>query len=205
MMKQNVSFTPFKHLGGMLVILILVFTSTSGTAQNWTANPWPASWITHPTAPATEFAVVNFRRTFELDILPDSLPVMVSADNRYQLFVNGQRVGEGPSRGDLAHWRYETYDLRPYIKRGKNVIAAIVWNYGIDRPYSQESYRLGFLLQPKSSVLGELKTDEQWKTYHNQAYTPITGAGKRLGAYYVAGPQLRIDGNKLPWAWEYEA
>jgi hypothetical protein len=82
----------------------------------------------------------------------------------------------------LAHWRDETYDLRPYIRTGKNVIAVIVWNYGIDRPYSQESYRLGFLLQPKSAVLAELKTDEKWKTYHNQAYSPITDAGGRLGA-----------------------
>jgi hypothetical protein len=25
----------------------------------------------------------------------------------------------------------------------------------------------------------------------------------RLGAYYVAGPQLRIDGSKMPWGWEH--
>ncbi|MFK8164182.1 MAG: alpha-L-rhamnosidase, partial [Lewinella sp.] len=148
MIKQETLPPRPRYLLKILVIVLLSFVSNSGTAQNWTSNPWPASWITHPTAPATEFAVVNFRRSFDLETLPDSLLVMVSADNRYQLFVNGQRVGEGPSRGDLAHWRYETYDLRPYIRTGKNVIAAIVWNYGIDRPYSQESYRLGFLLQP---------------------------------------------------------
>lgn len=129
---------------------------------------------------------------------------MVSADNRYQLFVNGRRVGEGPSRGDLLHWRYETYDLRPYIQEGENIIAAIVWNYGVDKPYSQESYRLGFLLQPKTAAFAELKTDEKWLTYNNEAYAPITGAGRRLGAYYVAGPQLRIDGNKIPWGWEQQ-
>lgn len=189
-----------KSLLFYLCLLLPAFSS----AQNWTTYPWPASWITHPTAPATEFAVVNFRRTFEVVTLPDSLPVMVSADNRYQLFVNGQRVGEGPARGDLLHWRYETYDLRPYIQTGKNVIAAIVWNYGIDKPYSQESYRLGFLLQPKTEAFSELKTDEQWLTYHNQAYSPITGAGARLQAYYVTGPQLRIDGDKMPWGWEQQ-
>lgn len=187
-----------------LLFYLCLLLPAFGFAQNWTSYPWPASWITHPTAPATEFAVVNFRRTFEVTTLPDSLPVMVSADNRYQLFVNGQRVGEGPSRGDLLHWRYETFDLRPYIRTGENVIAAIVWNYGIDKPWSQESYRLGFLLQPKSSVLENLKTDEQWLTHHNQAYAPILGARERLGAYLVTGPQLRIDGNKMPWGWEDE-
>ncbi len=188
--------------GGGLMLLLCLLLSTTLPAQTWTTTPWPASWITHPTAPATEFAVVNFRRTFNLETLPDSLPVMVSADNRYQFFVNGRRVGEGPSRGDLLHWRYETYDLRPYIQEGKNVIAAIVWNYGIDKPWSQESYRLGFLLQPKSDAFAELKTDEKWLTYHNQAYSPILGSRERLGTYIVTGPQLQIDGDKFPWAWD---
>lgn len=35
----------------------------------------------------------------------------MSADNRFILFVNGTRNGDGPARSDLAHWRYETYDI----------------------------------------------------------------------------------------------
>ncbi|MEO0734307.1 MAG: alpha-L-rhamnosidase, partial [Bacteroidota bacterium] len=171
-------------------------------AQDYAHQPWPASWVTHPTAPATEFAVVNFRRTFRLEVLPDSLPVMVSADNRYQLFVNGQRVGEGPARGDLLHWRYETYDLKPYLQTGDNLIAAVVWNYGIDKPWSQQSYRLGFLLQLKDEAFHYLQTNEDWLAYHNEAYSPITDSKDRLGTYIVVGPQLRIDGNKMPWSWE---
>ncbi|MEM9930135.1 MAG: alpha-L-rhamnosidase [Bacteroidota bacterium] len=189
----------------LILCLPLLVGLTTLPAQDWTARPWAASWITHPTAPATEFAVVNFRRTFNLATLPDSLPVLVSADNRYQLFVNGQRVGEGPARGDLLHWRYEQYDLKPYLKAGDNVIAAIVWNYGIDKPWSQQSYRLGFLLQPATAVGAELLTNEQWLTYHNKAYTPITTARERLGTYIVTGPQLRIDGKQMPWGWEQVA
>ncbi len=185
----------------LLFTLLFSLTSTL-SAQDWSSIPWPASWIGHPTATATGFAVVHFRREFTVDALPDSLPVMVSADNRYQLFVNGQRVGEGPSRGDLQHWRYETYDLRPYIQRGENVIAAVVWNYGIDRPWSQQSYRTAFILQPQTEAFAALRTDENWQSFHNQAYSPINGSRERLGTYIVTGPQLRIDGNKMPWGWE---
>jgi hypothetical protein len=92
---RNALTLEFRDIFKILSILMLGFASNSGIAQNWDVNPWPASWITHPTASATVFAVVSFRRSFELDVLPDSLPVMVSADNRYQLFVNGRRVGEG--------------------------------------------------------------------------------------------------------------
>ncbi|MEM9528893.1 MAG: alpha-L-rhamnosidase N-terminal domain-containing protein, partial [Bacteroidota bacterium] len=183
-------------------LLLLLALPSYILAQDYLHRPWPASWITHPTASATEFAVVNFRREFTLDALPDSLAVMVSADNRYQLFLNGQRVGEGPARGDLLHWRYETYDLRPHLKTGKNVIAAIVWNYGIDKPWSQQSYRLGFLLKPKQEAHYELMTDAKWQTFNNEAYSPITDSRDRLGTYIVTGPQLQIDGNKMPWGWE---
>lgn len=162
-MGQEIFFAKAWSLLKIFIILELGFTSNYGTAQNWNDKPWPGSWITHPTAPATEFAVVNFRRNFDLEVFPDSLRVMVSVDNRYQLFVNGQRVGESPSRGDLAHCRYETYDLRPYIRTGKNVIVAVVRNYGINRPYSEENYRLGFLRQLKSSVLKEVKKTKSGK------------------------------------------
>ena len=159
---------------------------------DWTARPWPADWITHPAAPATEFAVIDLRRDFRLTTLPDSLPVLVSADNRYQLFVNGVRVGEGPARGDLQHWRYARYDLRPYLREGDNRIEARVWNYGIDKPWAQQSYRLAFILQPTEGKFADLKTDGNWRTYHYRGYSPITTSRERLGTYIVVGPQLRI-------------
>jgi alpha-L-rhamnosidase len=184
-------------------LLLACFVLGGMQGQDFLNVPWSSSWIGHPTAPATDFAVVHFRHTLSLEELPDSLPVLVSADNRYQLFVNGERVGEGPARGDLQHWRYETYDLRPYLSEGKNVIAAMVWNYGIDRPWSQQSYRTAFLLQPKNPEWEALQTGSAgWVTYQNPAYSPITGSRERLGTYIVTGPQLRIDGSKMPWGWE---
>ena len=72
---------------------------------------WTAHWIAVPHAPRTEYGVYHFRKTIELAARPERFVVNVSADNRYQLFVNGQRAGWGPARGDLFHWRYETVDL----------------------------------------------------------------------------------------------
>ncbi len=183
---------------GAVCCLLGLFWGSGLGAQDWSERAWEASWITHPTAPSREFAVLHFRRTFSLETVPDSLPVLVSADNRYQLFVNGQRVGEGPARGDLLHWRYETYDLGPYLQRGDNVIAAQVWNYGVEGPWSQQSYRTAFVLQPTPPAFADLRTDTQWKSYHNPAYSPIYGARERLRTYIVVGPQLRIAGAQLP-------
>ena len=184
----------------LALLLFPLFCLAQGGGDEWTRRAWPASWITAACAPATEFAVVDFHRELHLSALPDSLLVMVSADNRYQLFVNGERVGMGPARSDRMHWRYATYDLRPFLRTGDNVITATVWNYGIDRAWSQESYRTAFLMQPRREAYAALTTDGAWSARCNEAYRPITGSRERLGTFVATGPQLRIDGRRYPWA-----
>src|SRR5580693_4801285 len=96
------------------------------------ADPqWKASWITHPTAPLREPIVLHFRRSLQLESKPARYLVHVSADNRFILYINGHRVGDGPARGDLAHWRYERFDLAPLLQPGDNLITATVWNWGV--------------------------------------------------------------------------
>src|ERR1039458_2060365 len=117
---------------------------------------WRASWIAVPGASATEYGVYHFRRTFELAAKPERFVVHVSGDNRYQLFVNGRRVAWGPARGDLFHWRYETVDAAPYLESGKNVFAAVVWNFGELAPEAQVTFETGFLVDgdtPAESVV----------------------------------------------------
>jgi len=55
--------------------------------------------------------VFLFRHVFNLDNELDEFNIFVSADNRYRLFVNGERVSYGPSIGDPSHQRYETVDI----------------------------------------------------------------------------------------------
>ena len=185
-----------RHL--VTLLLPLACLGCLSAQDAWRHRPWEAAWISAPCAAPTAFAVVEFSRTFSLAAPPDSLPVMVSADNRYQLFVNGTYVGMGPSRSDRMHWQYDTYDLRPYLRAGENRITATVWNYGIDRPRGQESLRTAFVLQPRTEMHAALKTGRDWDARCNEAYAPITGAGARLREYFVVGPQLRIDARKLP-------
>jgi hypothetical protein len=159
---------------------------------------WTARWIGVPGAHATEYGVYHFRRTFELPEKPPAFVVHASADNRYQLFVNGERVGWGPARGDLFHWRYETYDLAPYLHAGRNVIAAVVWNFGDLAPEAQITHQTGFLLQGGKAV----DTGREWKCIRNQAYSPIEVTSGQVRGYWAAGPADRVDAAKYPWGWE---
>ncbi len=109
-----------------LVLTSLVLSAQSTVQSDPPRREWKAAWVTHPTAPLREPVVLHFRRTLALATVPVSYPVRVSADNRFVLFVNGIRVGDGPARGDLTHWRYERFDLAPLLRPGQNVVAATV-------------------------------------------------------------------------------
>lgn len=89
---------------------------------------WQASWIWTADATPRRNAWVRFRRTFDYAGGPASL--RVTADSRYTLYVNGERLGQGPVRAWPAHWRYDEYDLAPHLSRGANVVAALVQHYG---------------------------------------------------------------------------
>src|SRR5580765_8525597 len=69
---------------------------------------WAASWIRHAGAGGRDMGVYLFRKSFDLPAAPTRFVVHASADQRYELFVNGARVATGPARGDLDHWRFET-------------------------------------------------------------------------------------------------
>ncbi|MGZ3545254.1 MAG: alpha-L-rhamnosidase-related protein [Gemmatimonadaceae bacterium] len=171
----------------------------------------PASWIAPAGVPGDSFTVFHARRTFELATKPARFIVHVSADNRYRLYVNGEhvsylnedQVSAGPQRSDVAHWRYETVDLAPHLRQGRNVIAAIVWNWGAVRPVAQFSHRTGFLLQGDSQVEAALvNTGTGWKVLRDAAYAPIVITTASMGNYYAAAPGDSIDGSRYPWGWD---
>ena len=162
-----------------------------------------ASWIAPPGMPGDTFTVFHARRTFDLLAAPAHFIVHVSADNRYRLYVNGVEVSSGPQRSDVTHWRYETVDLAPRLHAGRNVIAALVWNWGAARPVAQHSYRTGFLLQGNSaSEAASANTGPGWKLLRNPAHAPIIITSATVGGYYAAAPGDSVDGARYPWGWE---
>lgn len=50
----------------------------------------------------------------------------ISANSRYRLWVNGEPVLSGPCRSDKYRQYYETVELGPYLRKGKNVLAVQV-------------------------------------------------------------------------------
>ncbi len=184
----------------LLLAAYLLLSSLALTAQQ--INPdlltqrWDARWIEVPNQTPDGYGVYLFRKTFDLSQQPGSFMVHVSADNRYKLFVNDSLVSQGPARGDLNHWNFETLDLAPFLHAGKNVVAAQVWNEGSYRPEAQITFRTGFILQGNTEQESILNTNQSWKCVRDSSYAPLRF---RVRAYYVAGAgEIRDMAKRIP-------
>jgi alpha-L-rhamnosidase len=76
-----------------------------------------------------------FRTVVELGTAPESAPTKITADGRYQLFVNGVRVSRGPVRCTPTAQKYDAIDIAPNLRAGRNVIGAVVHCFGADKSW----------------------------------------------------------------------
>lgn len=191
------------YIRKLIVVIFGLLQSFTPRAQlsdlAYLQQPWKAKWITVPGTNPTGYGVYYFRRGFNLTSIPKTFPIYVSADNRYKLFVNEKLVSLGPARGDLAHWNYETVDLAPFLRLGRNIIAAQVWNEAELRAEGHLSSRTAFILQAATTGAQLINTNESWKCIQDSSYTPIPVL---METYYVAGPGERINIALLHKGWE---
>ena len=104
----------------------------------------------------------QLRKTFELEAVPTKADICVTADAKYSLYINGKFVNFGPARGFQHSWPFDRIDIAPYLRSGKNVIAALLYSFGLGNfTYSYEG-EYGFLL---SGQIGksDISTNETWK------------------------------------------
>jgi alpha-L-rhamnosidase len=118
--------------------------------------PW-GQWIWHKDAKA-DGAKVFFRGTLDLSGLGelagkiDKATVKVTADDAFELFVNGEKVGSGTG------WNVaNVFDLKDRLKPGRNVVAAVVTN-----ATGPGGLIAGFRVSSGDKSL-ELKTDASWR------------------------------------------
>ena len=153
---------------------------------------WPAHWITAPTPHAGQPVVLAFRLRFTL-ASPTPLEMHVSADERYELFLDGTSIGRGPERGDLRNWFYETY--AGTLAAGPHTLVARVWWLGSDgpAPYAQHTHQPAFLLAAAGLHTGVA------------AWECVTLPGYRFLSPEMAwgtGARVAIDGEHFQWGYE---
>lgn len=169
---------------------------------------WNSMWITHPGIDEAAYGLIHFRNAFDMDVIPEEFIIHVSGDNRYRFYVNGTEVGYGPQLSDTRHWRYESYDIAPFLQKGKNIMAAEVMNWGIERSYGIISFKTAFLVQGHTEKEAFLNTDweSNWKVLKNEGMIekPVywRTSGEIVGGFYAANPTDFVVASEYPWGWK---
>lgn len=155
---------------------------------------WPCSWIGSPEAGAPPF-VAAYRLRFSLE-QATAIRVHVSADERYELFLDGRRIGRGPEQGAPDCWFYETYDM-PF-EPGNHVIVARVWALGSRAGLAQMSVRPGFLFAAEGDWGTRLNTGAApWEACVLSGYSFLNPAPA-----HWRGANVCINGATFPWGFE---
>src|SRR3954468_5603940 len=166
---------PMKWKSRVVVALLLQIVAC--------AAPVPSAdgWITLAEAGGRTPVVLHFRREFELPRAPGKMPVQVSADQRFILYVPARRGASGPSAGTPDSCRYSTVDLAPLLCAGRNVVAATVWNFGELAPMAQMSVATGFRL-----IGGPISTTVPgWRVTLDPGHRATSGREQLPWQYYV--------------------
>jgi alpha-L-rhamnosidase len=128
--------------------------------KEWTAQ-W--AWPGHLARPWNTYAY--FRKEVVLPNPPDRVVVRVSADALYTLYVNEHRVHQGPARSYPGRKAYDTLDITGSFRAGRNVICAIVHQFGAPTFFSVFRDASGFLFDGVAECDGNsvsLHTPDGW-------------------------------------------
>jgi len=152
-----------------------------------------AAWVWHPQAADGEPVFLRFACGFEATGAP--LVLHVSADERYELRLDGERIGRGPDRGDLDHWHYATYRIE--LEPGRHTLTAWCWRVLGAAPLAQHSWRGGFVLAAEGAYEAILTTGQApWRVVRLAGQRPIDSGNADC---FGIGSGLEWDGRAYPW------
>lgn len=108
-------------------------------------------WMS-PDLPWAPPRIVVYRNRFKAE-REQELVFDFSADECCRLFLNGERVADGPERGDARHWYFSRFRLA--LAPGDYCLTARVLCFGSElTAHAQMSVRHGLFVKEYSSLLG---------------------------------------------------
>jgi alpha-L-rhamnosidase len=127
---------------------------------------WKGKWIWLEGESESQNFWLCARKAFSVHGDIEQAKLHITADSRYVVWVNGQRIGQGPIRSWPFAYHYDTYDLSHRLRQGENVIAILGLHYGVGTfQYVPEPGGLlaQVELKDKGGNVEYISTDESWR------------------------------------------
>lgn len=202
----------------VLLVCFLILNSWPLLAVSSDLTNWTAKWIWTSERFVEPNSWVAFRKEVTLDDIHQAATAYISADSKYWLWINGEMVvfegsfTGGPSpvkpspRVDnfaiASNKYYDQVDIKKYLKKGSNTIAALVWYYGDNgtKGTHVSSQRPGFIFQAQ---VGQQRiiSDDTWKAKKHLAYLPV----EKKKSVYAAAWSVNYDARQDMRDWTSDA
>lgn len=196
------------------------FERLAGDANLQVGHPAEqASWVWAPHRKTLDKTFLEFSLEFDWADENRPLEIHVTADQRFQLYLDGEDIAFGPDRSDLGHWAVSSLSLP--LSAGKHKLKALVWTLPLANdptpspdelgsdgkalpiaPMAQTSFRGGFLLC--AAYRGDaplLNTGEAPWVYREVTDAVSIQRAENL-SYHDIGPSFTVDIEKWDQAAE---
>ena len=114
-----------------------------------------------------------FRRRFTVSNRNvQTAQLRITADSRYDAFLNGQWIGHGPVRSWPSPWPVDIYDVSHLLRPGENVLSVLVHHFGIStfQYLHDEPGLLAQLSYEDASQQLDVVTDHRWRCTPHEGY-----------------------------------
>lgn len=173
------------------VYLPAIFNQTSAFVHDYPI------WA-HADQPAAH-EVVLFRHTFNLDEPLDDAMLVLFADTRYEVWIDGVWTGRGPARFSQATREYDTYQLGT-LSPGSHLIAILVqWAPGTRRSESTTPFLLGHIQGETPHGFKLVAGTGSW--WDAQQASAWRSDSTPVHAWGLIGPTELLDLRHLPPDW----
>lgn len=144
--------------GSAFLAVLLYAVATAAPNRSSTASLPPlekASWIWG----APDQAVVQFRTTVSLERTPESATIALTADNGYELYINGAVVGFDLGTTSEIWQSVERFDITSRLMPGRNTIGIRATMLGGSR-----GLVAALRIESPGQAPREIVTDASWRT-----------------------------------------
>lgn len=185
-----------KYVSSFLVCIFSLFCVLRAESR----EQWKALWISSEHAQSTTNEWQSFRKVVTIDNVPEKLMAKIAADSKYWLWINDEMVvfegslKRGPSPADTY---YDEVDIAPYLKKGDNTIAVLLWYFGKNGFSHLSSGRAALLFDCQGEGI-EILTDRTWQATPNRAYMDTEAPYPN---YRLSESNIRFDARREIAGW----
>lgn len=192
--------TQLSNLLRRVVLASALTLAAVSFAAAGTRPGWKAHWITHSRVQSTANTWISYRKEVNVEKCPDRLIARIGADSKYWMWINGElAVFEGSlKRGPSPNGTYyDKVDIAPYLKKGNNTIAILLWHFGKQGFSHNSSGQAALIFEAVSPEL-EIVSDKSWFCSLNPAYGDTDAPYPN---YRLSESNIRYDARKEIQGW----